>query len=337
MDSDAIRWFVLNHIPGPGSSRISAVRRAVDTFNNRHLACIELFAPTIVSASRIGDRMVCSEKPLTYHYVFVRGTYSEIKSLCQGSNGFSFVIDHGGGSRYATVSDRSMADFMTIARACRNTLPFFPLDSVDLESGDLVEVVDGPFAGLVGYFIPRNKSVRGNIMIQVSQNLGTVAYDIHAGYVRVLEFSKSSRRGYDQIDAFVPKLYGILRHHSDGAPLTTREIAVLTVFHRRMSSARLGDRKVEAKLTAILYAVSRLLGDRAGEEDFYKRYMKLADSITSPVTKSFISLVFSIVDGDREEYARGVASLPPCEPKESCALALLREEYDYHNIKNNIG
>lgn len=156
MDSDAIRWFVLNHIPGPGSSRISAVRRAVDTFNNRHSSCIELFAPTIVSASRIGARMICSEKPLTYHYVFIRGAYSEIKSLCQGSNGFSFVIDHGGGSRYATVSDRSMADFMTIARACRNTLPFFPLDSVELESGDLVEVVDGPFAGLVGYFIPHN-------------------------------------------------------------------------------------------------------------------------------------------------------------------------------------
>ena len=79
-----------------------------------------------------------------------------------------------------------MEDFRTIARAYQNRLPFFYIDDVDLEAGDKVEVVEGDFPGLVGYFIPNAKSTTGNIVLQVTQSLATIAYNINVKSVRVL-------------------------------------------------------------------------------------------------------------------------------------------------------
>ena len=83
---------------------------------------------------------------------------------------------------------------MNIARAYKNCLPYFSLEDIDLEDGDLVEVINGDMPGLIGVYIPKPKSKTGDIVLSIYNKVGTIAFDIKAKDVRVLEFSKNYTR-----------------------------------------------------------------------------------------------------------------------------------------------
>ena len=222
---EARRWWVLNHVAGGSAGRIRRAREAVDRLNVSESLDLELWAPSIVNAVDVGGRMIRREVALTYHYVFVRGRLRDVKRLCGAQNGFSFVIDRAGADRYAHVSEAQMTAFRIIARGYENRLPFFRIEDVELEDGDLVEVMDGAFAGLVGRFMARKGSSNGNIAVQTSGGLGTMAFNVDARSVRVLEFAAGSRRAYDQIDAFAPRLFAALRKMRMSEQLADKEIA----------------------------------------------------------------------------------------------------------------
>ena len=85
-------WFVLNHI---GIAFQDMARKAIDRFNAGQKCNLELFAPTYVVKEEKDGEIKMKTVNLTFHYVFVRGTLPEVKTLCGQNNGFSFLIDHG--------------------------------------------------------------------------------------------------------------------------------------------------------------------------------------------------------------------------------------------------
>ncbi|MBJ2167247.1 MAG: hypothetical protein JFR24_05190 [Muribaculaceae bacterium] len=331
MHADVSQWYVLNHIDSTLGKQEAVVRSKIEKFNLSQSASLEVFAPTFVSVVNIGGKCVRTEHPLTFHYVFVKGTFDAVKKLCGMAGGFSFVFNHGGAGRYAILADRQMEDFRTIARAYQNRLPFFYIDDVDLEAGDKVEVVEGDFPGLVGYFIPNAKSTTGNIVLQVTQSLATIAYNINVKSVRVLEFSKKSRRSYDQIDAFVPKLYGVLRKFNQGAGLAAKEIGELTVFCRRMGIVRSGNSKLDAKLSAILAAAHHILGNHDEAAEAARRLEKLKNAITSDAAQALVLLLEAVVKNDSVAFRSGKEALGQTADKTSQALVRLRAEYEFYN------
>ena len=198
------------------------------------------------------------------------------------------------------------------------------------EAGDKVEVVEGDFPGLVGYFIPNAKSTTGNIVLQVTQSLATIAYNINVKSVRVLEFSKKSRRSYDQIDAFVPKLYGVLRKFNQGAGLAAKEIGELTVFCRRMGIVRSGNSKLDAKLSAILAAAHHILGNHEAAKAA-RRFEKLKNAITSDAAQALVLLLEAVVKNDSVAFRSGKEAWGQTADKTSQALVRLRAEYEFYN------
>ena len=305
VQEESPKWFILNYVAPSLVRRDTSARKTIDRFNAACQTSLELFAPTFVRMIEIDGRHIRREAPLTYQYVFVRGNDSHVKSLCLQPNGFSFVLNHCGAERYATVDDRTMESFKTIARAYANRLPFYPLDGIDLEEGDTVEIVEGDFPGLVGTFMPRPRSTSGNIVIAVTQNLGTVVYDIKARYVRVLEFSRNSRRAYDQIDAHVPRLLAALRRQQSGQRLTEADIRNLTLFVRRLGQTRIASPKLDAKLQALLRASAYLLGDSSAFAAAQSRLDRLRPSVTSASTQALLHLLDYAVDGQPSHLADG--------------------------------
>ena len=279
-------WYVLNHIsPTPGKSMRPA-QQAVDNFNRTNDARVDFFAPTIREVRVKNGQEEAVERPLTYHYVFLRATEEEAKRLCALDNGFSFVIDRAGNSRHAIVSDKAMTAFQQIARHYGNTLPFFSLDAVDLQEGDRIEIVDGDFAGLEGTYLPRERSNKGNVVITSDSGFASMIFDVKASHIRVLEFAPGTRRPYDIIDAFVPRLRGALQTHNSGQPLTERQLTDLLLFIRRMENVRLDNHKIEAKLLALLIAAKRLLGsDEASIRPLLDRYQRRRLAVTNPKTQ----------------------------------------------------
>lgn len=298
MVSEDKKWFILNHFEALPAPRRQTAQTCIDRFNSAGGCQLELFAPTFVKAVNINGRQIKREQPLTFHYVFVRGTLDEIKRLCSLSNGFSFVLNRSSEERYATVDDKRMDDFKAIARAYSNSLPFFALDDIDLEAGDKVEIVEGSFPGLVGYYMPKAKSTSGDIILSVTQNLGTVVYDVKAKYVRVLEFSKKSRRSYDQIDAFIPRLLQALRHYHEGVVLSDKEKSDITLFVRRMSVVKIDNHKLDAKLQALLFGAYQILGNIVESKRAKDRFIKISHSVTNEWTEALITLIFSVINKD---------------------------------------
>lgn len=331
MDSAVQHWFVLNHIPLT-RSKSETPKAEIERFNTLGYGLLDIFAPTFVKMVEVNGKMVRKDVPLAFHYVFVRGTTDEVKKLCNLTNGFSFVLDRGSEFRYLTVSSREMEAFRIIARAYGNNLPCYTIDEVNLEEGDLIEVIDGNFAGLVGTYLPKKGSKSGNIILTVSQKFATVAYDIKASYVRILEFGKNTGRAYDQIDAFIPTLLKALRIFHTKEDLPSKLIGSLSVFCSRYEIVRLENPKTEAKLALLLMCANRILGNHERLACARIRFEKSSHAVTNPWTTALIRLLSGICFGDAAQFADGLALVSTLTSRQplSASQCLIAAEYQYY-------
>lgn len=322
-----ICWYVLNHIGNVPYQNMA--QKTVDQFNLTENLNLELFAPTYVIREEKAGKVHMKKIRLAYHYVFLRGELDDIKRMCRQDNGFSFLINRGGSERYAIIKDGEMRQFKDIARAYENCLPYYSLDDVDLEDGDIVEVVNGDFPGLIGTFIPKPKSKSGNIILRVDNSWGTIAYDIKISDVRVLEFAHNSTRAYDQIDAFTPQLLKALRLFHTNNDLSQTLKSKISVFCGRMEVVKLSNPKLDAKLLALLSTGNYLLGNIETAQRFKDRFDKLEQSITNIWTKALTELLFAVTQNNVPRLASSMKLIFETEPV-SKAQKLLKEEYSYY-------
>lgn len=255
------RWHVLNYIPC--GRRVSA-----ETAAGKCDAPLEVFAPTYIEMVRRDDgSWARTERPLLYHYVFVKGCESDVKSLCAGANGFSLIMNRAGDERYLTASESSVSAFRRLAAIYRSSIPCYLSTEIDLESGDLVEIVSGEFAGIRGRYVPKAGGRSGYVTLSVTEGLHALILGVRSDYVRILEFARDSRRIYDQLDAYQPRLYRALRACDH---LTARELSAVQIFTRRLGLTAVSDCHLKSRLSLLLWASYRLLGDESSAAEAYK-------------------------------------------------------------------
>lgn len=321
------RWHVLHFIRNAGSP---SPQKHIDAFNKGGHS-LELFAPIIRPAEIVNGKVVYKEKLLTYYYVFVRGSLSEIKELCaRADNNLSLMLNHGGSTRYATITDEDMKRFRLIASLHINAIPFFNIEDIELEEGDRVEVIDGKYAGLTGTFMPKARSAKGHLVIAATQTLGTILWDIDAKYVRILEFAKNTQRQYDLIDSFIPRLYPILRKVYADTALSDKEKSQLSVFNSRMIAAKIDNPKQEAKLLAILACVQSIVGDHRAAQLTAQRYHKRQAAITNPWTQALIMLMQSTVNKDINSLITGYELIKDAPKGPTDSQSRLLTEYRFY-------
>lgn len=329
MQPSDINWYILNYINPSASGRTSA-EAIVERFNASTGAGLEIFAPTFVEMVNNNGAVKRKEKPLLFHYIFLKGTLEEVKHLCSLSNGFSFVMNRAGSTRYLTISPEALESFKTIARFYGNQIPCYASGEIDMQDGDVVEVVAGDFAGLKGTFISRKGARSGNIIISVTQSLAAVVYEIKADYVRVLEFARDSKRAYDQIEAFIPKLFAAMRLYHAGEKMDANVVGPLVVFSRRFESVKLNNDKAYAKMLVLLLTANKILGNDTGYRDAHERYAKVSSGITNVWTKALASLLISVTERDSNMFASGLQSISSIKEKDSKSQAMIRAEYQHY-------
>lgn len=299
-------WSILNFIPAPGVKR-RALPEMIGTLNASlpEAERLELFAPTFVQVSTEGGKVSRTERPLLYHYIFVKGAEASQKLLCRTFDGLSFVLDRAGEGRHLSVSDETLEQFRIIARFYGNQLPCYPLEGISLEEGDKVQIVSGPCAGLTGTFISRKGGKSGNILVAVDRSLAAMVYDIKADYVRVIEFAKDSRRVYDQLDAFTLKLLNTLQNGAN-ALADTELVPAATVFARRLGGVRVNNPKLDAKLHILLFAAYSILGDKPAADAALEAFGRKEKNITNSATRA-LCLFLQAVFGDRSHAEEKLA------------------------------
>lgn len=325
-----ILWFVLNYIP-PTHLRHDRVGPVFEKSNKLFNGALELFAPTFTEMTCHNGLWKRKNIPLFYHYVFVKGNHEQIRQLCGLPNGFSFVLNRADKQQCITLSDKDIQALRLIASRYGNELPCFAIDEINLEKGDLVEVMDGRFAGLVGTYLPKRGYSKGNLMISIDRSLAAIVCDVRAEYVKVLRFAKHSKRIYDQIEAFIPRLFTAMRFFHTSAPLSASVIAPLQVFCRRFDAVRLESPKLEAKLQLLLMTAQQILGQANEFEATRNRYLKYAAQITDPSMQALASLCISILTSDMQELRRGQELLTTrISAADSKMQAALKREFAYY-------
>lgn len=297
-------WHVLNYI-APSFSRRGGIEFLTEHYNRLYNLDLEVFAPKFTEMVMVDGRWIRKERPLMFHYIFVRGRENDVKNFCSSVNGMSFVINRAGEKRHLIIDDNSMKSFRNIARFYGNDLPCFVPSDIDLEDGDLVEVVNGDFAGVQGRFISRKGSRSGQVCIALNDSLCAMICDIKADYVKVLEYAKGSKRGYDQLDAHIPRLLKALEEYKQkGECADASLIAPMIVFCRRMSDVKSDSQKFNARLRMLLAASCKLIGDEASYALYRAQYAQLQTHITNPWTAAFGHYLFGILDEDAEEIEK---------------------------------
>lgn len=332
MQDPDINWYILNYI-NPSASGRNTPEAIVERYNASTGASLEAFAPTFVEMVNNNGAVKRKEKPLLFHYIFIKGALEEVKHLCSLSNGFSFVMNRAGSTRYLTISAEALESFKTIARFYGNQIPCYSSGEIDMQDGDLVEVVAGDFAGLKGTFISRKGARSGNIIISVTQSLAAVVYEIKADYVKVLEFARDSKRAYDQIEAFIPRLLTAMRLYHSGEKMDANVVGPLVVFTRRFDTVKLNNDKADAKMQLLLRVANKILGNDIGYRNALERYNKLSSGITNLWTKALASLLISVTEGDDGMFSAGLESISSTEGKDSRSQAMIRAEYLYYASK----
>ena len=210
------------------------------------------------------------------------------------------LVSAASSARYVSLSDAEIQAFRIIARAYSNRLPYYRPTDIDLIDGDEVEVVSGPFAGLKGTFIARRGTPHGNIIVNATGQIGSIAYNIKADTIRILRFAKDSRRAYDQIDAFLPKLRAALEVYRANQSLTPAQAAPLNIFTRRFAVTDIPGAKLDAKLQALLAVANEILGNREAAAQAMERYRKRLPHVTNPATIALLRELIPSPDDDSE-------------------------------------
>ena len=208
------------------------------------------------------------------------------------------LVSAASSARYVSLSDAEIQAFRIIARAYSNRLPYYRPTDIDLIDGDEVEVVSGPFAGLKGTFIARRGTPHGNIIVNATGQIGSIAYNIKADTIRILRFAKDSRRAYDQIDAFLPKLRAALEVYRANQSLTPAQAAPLNIFTRRFAVTDIPGAKLDAKLQALLAVANEILGNREAAAQAMERYRKRLPHVTNPATIALLRELIPSPDDD---------------------------------------
>jgi len=322
------QWYVLKFISRSGKP---SPKDRISGFNHRGHD-LELFAPIIRPAHIVNGKVRYVERLLTFYYVFVRGTLGDVKELCvRQDNELSLLLNQSSSShRYAVISDAAMESFKIFARVHTNTIPLFNIDDIELNEGDIVEVVDGDFAGLKGTFMPKSRSNKGNLVIAASASMGAVLWDIDAKIVRILEFARDTRRQYDMVDSFIPKLLPILRKFHAEESLSDKEKSQLNVFNQRMGIASLANPKAEAKLLAVLMCVQFILGDMDGFRYTQQRFEKCRTALTNQWTLALIELMMSIVKNDMSRLRKAYESIQGSSGNPTTTQLQLLEEFQHY-------
>ncbi len=327
LDTDEKMWYVLHFIHKSGKP---SPQRHIDDFN-REGHELELFAPIIRPAHVVNGKVKYFERLLTFYYVFVKGTFDEIKELCsRPDNDLSFLLDRGSTNRYGIISDSDMENFKIIARAYANTIPFFNIEDIELNEGDFVEVVGGDYNGLKGTFIPKSRSNKGNLVIAVTTGMGAIVWNIDAKCVRILKFARDTRRQYDLVDSFIPKLLPILRKFHAEERLTDKEKSQLNVFNQRMGMVSPANQKAEAKLLATLMCVQIILGDMEGFRETQKRFEKRKSALTNIWTLALVELMISVVLNDMPRLKEAYGSVQNTTDKLTNTQTQLLEEFQHY-------
>lgn len=308
MEPSVKQWYVLNAV---GS--IKRLEREIASFSalrEQHGGGpVEYFLPTCIEQSTMFGKSVISRKKLLGNYLFVRESHQGIRAVTAAVEALRMLPhpDEGpDGNRWMTISDRDLSLFRTIAAAHANKLPCYPIDMVDLEDGDQVEIVGGEFDGVSGTLQCRQGCNGGRVLMSVGNLFLVSTPDIQPQYIRILRFGKGNRHPYRKFEAHLSRAMLALRHLLNPASvgLTTQDVASMSVFAGRFEALEPATVNIASQHATLMLMSYVSLQDKEKAERWLRRCRNLLASIKSDTQRAWQLAFMYASTGDVAWYSR---------------------------------
>ena len=303
------KWYILSATDGIKSLEaqfdvLSAMRQ------RRGEDPVEYFLPTCIEQSSAFGVPTMRRKKLMGNYVFVHDTYShvsEIKSVIQSV----WLLPHPDRDqdkhRYMTISDHDMDIFKAIARAYANELPCYPIDMVDLEEGDKVEIVGGNFNGMCGTLQCSQGRNGGKVLMAIGNLFLVATPSISPQYIRILQFGKGNRHPYRKFEAHLLRALQALSHlyshdsKCDAAEgLTNEDMAAMSVFVGRFAELQPATVNIASQHATLMLMSYAALQDKEQAQRWLLRCRALLNSVKSVTQRAWQLAFMYVATGDTD-------------------------------------
>ncbi|MBQ9576254.1 MAG: hypothetical protein IJV11_05180 [Muribaculaceae bacterium] len=335
IESETQQWYVLS-----AKDSIESLERQFDALSasrqRQSMAPVKYFLPYCVKRTTLFGAPAMRRKKLMGNYIFVRDSFAglmEIKSAMESLWLLPHPDNTPGQHRYMTISDDEMASFMAIARAYANELPCYPIDMVDLEEGDKVQIVGGDFDGMCGTLQCSQGRSGGKVLMAVGNLFLVATPDIGPQYIRILQFGKGNRHPYRKFESHLPRAIQALRHSRgavDGYGLTTDDIAAMTVFTGRFEALQPATVNIASQHATLMLMSYASLNDTTHAAQWRVRCVNLLPRIKSDTQRAWqLAFMFAATgDDDLRRQAQAIVdtwALTPHDRKRSLIVTTLHQ------------
>ena len=334
------QWYVLS-----SNDSIKSLEQKFDALSalraRRGGQAVEYFLPTcVVQTSQFG-KPVARRKKMAGNYVFVRDTHLGVLEIRESIKSL-WILPHPDKSQdknhFMTVGDKEMDVFKAIARAYANELPCYPMDAVDLEDGDKVEIVGGDFDGMTGTLRCSQGRDGGKVLMAIGNLFIVATPAIRPQYIRILQFGKGNRHPYRQFEAHLSRAMQALRHlRGDGSSrgvLTVDDVAAMTVFTGRFEALQPATVNIASQHATLMLMSYVALGDTTMAARWRTRCILLLSKVKSDIQRAWQLTFMYAATGDTtlRQQAQSIVSrwplanpLHPSDRKRALILSTLTE------------
>lgn len=273
----AVRWYVTKsqYSPLPFREMLSA-------------AGLEYFLPTRFVLQDIGGRRLRIERPVVFNFIFVRGTIFQVKDFCRKNQGLHLVyrrrfIDEKDNSEeklVLAVSDHEMSMFSRTIGEYNQEVPFIKPTEVDLEKGDYVRILEGPFAGVEGVLMSQQGKDGGRVLVSLSKVIAVPTLEIEPQYLQILSFAPKGKHLYKKFDSFMSKARRALRNSLSGK-LEKKDVTTLNNFKARFSCLKTQTVNSRLKLLVYMLVCHTCLNEREKQEEMERDIVATLGNVKS--------------------------------------------------------
>lgn len=260
-----VRWYVLS-LPSCHRGPAVGLQAELDRRTREGGSLFEYFAPSYVEVKSSGGKLVNTERPLLYNYVFIHASEVEIFRLKRSFPLYNFLprVRDRQGSHYPYLTDAAMANLKWVARSYSDVLPVYVPQAGQLRKGDRVRITEGRFQGVEAEVIIQPGAGRKDIVVCIDNWMWVPLLHVHPGQYEVIALNTVGKHVYTRLDndrIFTGLHEAVCRHHTPSG-VTDADRALANEVLRQYAGLQMDTDILRSKLYSLLLCARTVLGQR---------------------------------------------------------------------------
>lgn len=284
-DKTALKWYLLNF----KHQSFKAVKEMLEN------STIEYFLPSYVSVENgANGKKIRKERALMFNMLFLHSTLKDavkFVSFHQNINFMSRRVDNeqrpivglnrlidrkeddlnerlipkfdDATFRYVvTIPDAQMQMFIkAVAVNETKAAPFIKPSEIDLEKGDKVRIIGGPYDGIEGVLESQKGKDGGIVYVHIQNFIATKTAEIRPEFIQIIEFAKTSKHMYKKFESFMVRGERCVDQILNSKGISARDRDYFTIFINRFEKLQTPTVNMTAKLMLYMFIANSCLGN----------------------------------------------------------------------------